>query len=558
MTISIRSTNKFTGIKTVCVSMLLLLAISCQQKKEYNADLLVKNGRVYTVDQQFSVAEAFVVRDGKILAVGKTDDLEKKYLAKTVIDAAGKAVYPGFIDAHTHFYRYGIDLQAVDLKAINNWNSIVDSVKHFAEVNTEGWIIGNGWDQNLWKVKQFPKKQQLDSLFPVRPVLLTRIDGHAAIANQAALNIAGIKPNQKIAGGQIETLAGKLTGILVDNAVNLVTHKIPALTDEQTNNAFLQAQQKCFAVGLTSVADCGLDYPLINNIRQLQNRGDLKMRIFVMLSDNQPNLDFLFRNGANRTPRLNVSAVKVYADGALGSRGACLLKSYADQPKWNGFLRSPEKHFQELAVQLAAKGFQMCTHAIGDSANRMMLKIYASVLKGKNDRRWRIEHAQIIAPADFKLFAENNIIPSVQPTHATSDMNWAVQRLGKIRIKTAYAYRQLLQQNGWLPLGTDFPVENISPFYTFYAAVERKDLKGLPANGFQKENALTREQAIRGMTIWAAKASFQENEKGSIEPGKFADFVILDKDLMKVKGSELPQIKVLKTYINGENVYQKH
>ncbi|MGI4728196.1 MAG: amidohydrolase [Janthinobacterium lividum] len=557
MTISSTLKNKFIPIKTACGLMLLLSVFSCSQKKEYNADLLVKNARVYTVNKQFAVAEAFAVKDGKILAVGKTADLEKNYLAKTVLDAAGKSVFPGFIDAHTHFYRYGVDLQAVNLKGINSWNVIVDSVKHFAEANTEGWVIGNGWDQNLWKAKQFPNKQQLDSLFPIRPVLLTRVDGHAAIANQAALNIAGIKPNQKISGGEVETVKGKLTGILVDNAMSLVTHKIPAFTDEQTNNAFLQAQQNCFAVGLTSVADCGLDYPLISNIRQLQNRGDLKMRMFVMLSDNQPNLDYLFKNGAIKTPRLNVSSVKVYADGALGSRGACLLKPYSDQPKWSGFLRSPKQHFQDIAKLLADKGFQMCTHAIGDSANRMMLKIYASVLKGKNDRRWRIEHAQIIDPADFKLFGENNIIPSVQPTHATSDMNWAVQRLGKTRIKTAYAYQQLLQQNGWLPLGTDFPVENISPFYTFYAAVERKDLRGLPADGFQKENALTREQALRGMTIWAAKANFQENDRGSIEPGKLADFVLLDQDLMQIKGSELPKVKVLQTYINGENVYKR-
>ncbi len=549
--------TKFIGIKEVCGLMLLLLAFSCQQKKGYNADLLVKNARVYTVNKQFAVAEAFVVKDGKILAVGKTDDLEKKYLVKEVVDAAGKTIFPGFIDAHAHFYEYGMGLQSINLKDINSWAEIIDSVQRYAKDNSDGWIIGNGWDQNRWAKKQFPNKQQLDILFPVRPVLLSRVDGHAAIANQAALNIAGIKPNQKIAGGEIETVKGKLTGILVDNAVNLITHKIPAATDDQTNNAFLQAQQNCFAVGLTTVDDCGLDYTLVNTIRQLQNRGDLKIRLFVMLSDNQQNLDLLFRNGAIKTPRLNVSSVKFYADGALGSRGACLLKPYTDKPKWNGFLRSPKQHFQDMATLLAAKGFQMCTHAIGDSANRMMLKIYAGVLKGKNDRRWRIEHSQIIDPADFKYFGENNIIPSVQPTHATSDMNWAVQRLGKTRIKTAYAYRQLLQQNGWLPLGTDFPVENISPFYTFYAAVERKDLKGLPEGGFQMENALTREQAIRGMTIWAAKANFQENEKGSIETGKFADFVILDEDLMRIKGNRLPKVKVLQTYINGENVYKK-
>ena len=552
-----KSRKRFTLIKEAFGLMLLLSVFSCGQKKENNADLLVKNAHVYTVDQRFNTAEAFVVKDGKILAVGTYNELEKKYSAKEVVDAHGKAVFPGFIDAHAHFYEYGMGLQTVNLKALPSWSVVVDSVKSYAKNNTEGWIIGNGWDQNRWKNKQFPNKQQLDILFPERPVVLTRVDGHAAIANQAALNIAGIKPNQKVAGGEIETVKGKLTGILVDNAVRLVTHKIPEATDEQTQNAFLQAQHNCFAVGLTTVDDCGLDYPLINTIRQLQNRGDLKMRLFVMLSDNQQNLDLLFRNGAIKTPRLNVSSVKVYADGALGSRGACLLKPYADQPKWNGFLLNTKQHYQQIATQLAAKGFQMCTHAIGDSANRVMLKIYASVLKGKNDRRWRIEHSQVIDPADFRIFGENNIIPSVQPTHATSDMNWAVQRLGKTRIKTAYAYQQLLQQNGWLPLGTDFPVENINPFYTFYAAVERKDLKGLPENGFQKENALTREQAIRGMTIWAAKANFEEKEKGSLEPGKFADFVILDQDLMKVKGSELPKVKVLQTYINGENVYKK-
>ena len=543
-------------LQILCATMLLLSVFSCKQK-EFNADLLVKNARVYTIDQKFSVAQAFVVKDGKILAVGDSADLDKKYLAKKVIDVHGKAVFPGFIDAHTHFLEYGMGLQSVNLKDILSWQAIVDSVQNYAKINTDGWIIGAGWDQNRWKIKQFPRKQQLDSLFPVRPVLLTRVDGHAAIANQAALNIAGIKPNQKIAGGQIETVNGKLTGILVDNAVGLVEHKIPQPAEDQINQALLQAQKNCFAMGLTSVDDCGLDYQLVNIIRELQNRGDLKMRLFVMLADKQQNLDYLFKNGALKTPRLNVSSVKVYADGALGSRGACLLKPYSDQAKWNGFLRSPQQHFQDVARQLYNKGFQMCTHAIGDSANRVMLKIYASVLKGKNDRRWRIEHAQIVAPEDLKYFGDYNIVPSVQPTHATSDMLWAGQRLGNSRIKTAYAYQQLLQQNGWEPLGTDFPVENISPFYTFYAAVIRKNLQGLPAAGFQMENALTREQAIRGITIWAAKANFEEKEKGSIEPGKYADFVILDQDLMKIDGSKLPNVKVIQTFINGENVYQK-
>ena len=536
--------------------VLFFLAAACKHQ-DYNVDLIVKNAVVYTVDSNFTTANAFVVNNGKIISVGNSDTIEKKYSAKEVVDAGGKAVYPGFIDAHSHFYSYGISLQEAHLENTKSWQEVVDSVSAFARRNPDGWITGHGWDQNKWTVKQFPDKAKLDSLFPVRPVILSRIDGHAIMVNQAALNIAGIKPGQTISGGKIETVNGKLTGLLVDNAEGLVRRKIPLPGDALADSAFLDAQRNCFAAGLTTVEDCGLPYTMINTIEQLQHRGSLKMRMYVMLSDNPEDFAYIFKRGVYKSPRLNVRAFKVYADGALGSRGACLLQPYSDQKNWRGFLLSDQKHFLEVAQKLSAKGFQMCTHAIGDSANRVILKIYASVLKGKNDRRWRIEHAQVLAPEDIRYFGDYSIIPSVQPTHATSDMYWAGSRLGKDRIKTAYAYKQLLQQNGWLPLGTDFPVENINPMYTFYAAVERKDLKGFPAGGFQPENALTREQALRGMTIWAAKAQFEEHEKGSIEPGKFADFVILDNDIMKTDGANLPNVKVLKTYVNGEKVYEK-
>ncbi|MBW4891182.1 amidohydrolase [Mucilaginibacter sp. HMF5004] len=536
---------------------LLLLCMACKQKQN-DVDLLVKNAHVYTVDAKFTEAEAFAVKGGKIIAVGTTDSLEKVFNAKQVVDAGGKTVYPGFIDAHTHFYEYGNALHQVNLVGMQSWQQIVDSVQAFSKANPEGWLIGRGWDQNKWAVKQFPNKAKLDSLFPARPVVLERIDGHAVIANEAALNIAAIKPGQTIPGGQIETDKGKLTGILVDNAVKLISHKIPTDDYDHIKAAFLDAQANCFAVGLTTVDDCGLDYPMVGTIRELQNSGALKMRMYVMLSDKPENYTSVFKSGIIKTPRLNVRAIKVYADGALGSRGACLLKPYADKANWKGFLLNTPAHYENVAMMIAAKGFQMCTHAIGDSANRAILKIYAKVLKGKNDKRWRIEHAQIVAPEDVKLFGDNNIIPSVQPTHATSDMLWALDRLRQERLKSGYAYQQLLQQNQWLPLGTDFPVENINPMYTFYAAVVRKNLKGIPDGGFQMENALSRKQALMGMTIWAAKANFEEKEKGSIEPGKFADFVILDKDIMKIDGAELPAVKVLKTYINGEKVYEKN
>jgi predicted amidohydrolase YtcJ len=536
--------------------VLLLLVTACKQK-DYNADLLIKNAVVYTVDSKFSTAGAFVVTAGKIVAVGNASSLEEKFRARQVIDAGGKAVYPGFIDAHAHFYEYGLGLQEAELGMTKSWQEVVDSVESFARKNTEGWIVGRGWDQNKWKVKQFPDKAKLDSLFPARPVILSRIDGHAILVNQAALDLAGVKPGQTIIGGKIETINGKLTGMMIDNAQGIITRKIPPPNDQVTQTALLGAQRNCFAVGLTTVDDCGLPFTMVNTIAQLQHKGALKMRMYVMLSDAPENYDYLFKRGAYKTPSLNVRAFKVYADGALGSRGACLLQPYADQKNWRGFLLSQPGHFEEVAKKIADHGFQMCTHAIGDSANRVMLKIYASVLKGKNDRRWRIEHSQIVSPEDVKYFREYNIVPSVQPTHATSDMYWAGDRLGKARLKSAYAYKQLLAQNGWMPLGTDFPVENINPMYTFYAAVERKDLKGYPEKGFQMENAISRKEALQGMTIWAAKANFEENEKGSIEPGKYADFVIMDDDIMKAKGLALPNIKVLKTFINGEQVYDK-
>ena len=542
--------------KNLSAIIISIFLFACNQREKI--DLLVYNATIYTVDSSFSVTDAIAVRDGKIIETGKTGDLQNKFEAIEKIDANGKFIYPGFIDAHAHFVGYGLGLQTVDLVGTESWEDILHRLDDFAKNKNKGqWLIGRGWDQNDWPVKDFPTNEKLNELYPDRPVFLRRVDGHAAIVNQKALDIAGVKAGDKLTGGEVEVKNGKLTGILIDNAIGLVASKIPEPDAAQMKEALLDAQKNCFAVGLTTVDDCGLDYKTVLFIDSIHKKGDLKMRIYAMLSDGRENYDFIFQHGKIKTDRLNVRSFKVYADGALGSRGACLLQPYSDKPGWSGFLLSSQQHFDSVANLLSQKDFQMCTHAIGDSGNRTMLMIYAKYLKGKNNSRWRIEHAQVINENDFKLFGENNIIPSVQPTHATSDMYWAADRLGKERVKGAYAYKQLLEQNGWIPLGTDFPVEDISPFKTFYAAVVRRDAKGWPADGYQKENALTREEAMRGMTIWAAKANFEENEKGSLEKGKFADFVILDQDLMKAGEKDLLNTKVLKTFLSGEKVFEK-
>jgi predicted amidohydrolase YtcJ len=542
----------FFGVLCIFLSVALLF---CTKKTK--VDLLVYNATIYTVDSSFSTAEAMAVIDGKIVETGTTADLEKKYNAKEKLDAQGKFIYPGFIDAHSHFTSYGFSLNRVDLVGTQSWDEVIERVKAFAKENPNGWLLGRGWDQNDWDVKQFPTNQKLNELFPDRPVFLTRVDGHAAIANQKALELSGVKAGDKLTGGEVEVRNGKLTGILVDNATGLVASKIPDPDAAQTKEALLEGQNNCFAAGLTTVEDCGLPYETILFMDSLQKTGDLKMRIYAMLSDSKRNMDYAFTNGKIKTDHLTVCAFKFYADGALGSRGACLLQPYSDRPGWYGFLLSPQQHFDSAAKIISEKGWQMCTHAIGDSGNRMILNVYAKYLKGKNDLRWRVEHAQVINENDFHLFGDYSIIPSIQPTHATSDMYWAGDRLGKERLKGAYAYKQLLVQNGWEPLGTDFPVEDIAPLKTFYAAVVRKDAKGWPDGGFQMENALSREEALRGMTIWAAKAQFEENEKGSLEKGKFADFVILDNDLMKEAPEKLLDVKVLKTFVGGEKVYER-
>ncbi len=539
--------------RLVLTGLLLLFSVFISAQK--NADLIIKNAKIYTVNQKFDIAESMAISNGKIVGIGKSAEILKKFKSKNIQDFHGKTVFPGFIDAHCHFTGYATDKWKCELWGTKSWDEIIGRITEYSKTAPKEWLYGRSWDQNDWEIKEFPNKEKLDELFPNRPVYLKRIDGHAAIANQKALDIAGITMNTKVSGGEIEQKNGKLTGILIDNAMLLVEKHIPEISDEMAINYFADLQKTCFSYGLTSLHDCGITEHTLNLLEKAQSQNILKMKIFALLEDNPDYYERWIKKGRYTNKNITVGGFKVYSDGALGSRGACLIHDYSDKKDWKGFLLSDKNNFENLAKLLVKSNLQMCTHAIGDSANRTILKIYGDVLGGKNDRRWRIEHAQIVDKNDFGLFGKYSIIPSVQPTHATSDMYWSEERLGKERLKFSYAYEDLLKQNSWLPLGTDFPVEEINPIKTFFAAVARKDSKNFPENGFQKENALTREQAIKGMTIWAAKAAFQEKELGSLEVGKSADFVILNQDLMTVEEHRVLETEVLETYSNGEQIF---
>ena len=535
--------------KAIILLFIIIFSLACERK----VDLIVHNAKVYTSDDNHTDITSFVVDEGRFIEVGG-EELIEKYKSVSVVNARGLPVFPGFIDSHCHLLSLGLKQFEVDLKGTRSFEEIIIKLKNYSSNKKLSVLKGAGWDQNDWDVKDLPNKDSLDVLFPNIPVVLSRIDGHAMLVNQKALDMAGISIKTKSIGGEILRRNGKLTGLIIDKPMELIERIIPRYTKDEKIKALKTAEKICFENGITTVDEAGLLKSDILLIDSLQKNKLFSLRVYAMVANEKKSLEYFFKKGPMRNDRLNVNSIKVYADGALGSRGAALKKSYSDKKNHYGSIIISTDSIKKLAIKALNHGFQMNTHAIGDYANSEVLKIYNSILSNKSDPRWRIEHAQVISGEDFANFNEK-IIPSIQPSHATSDMYWAEERLGELRIKGAYAYKDLLDWSGRLALGTDFPVEEVSPINTFYAAVSRKDLNQYPADGYQYENALSRREALLGMTIWGAYANFEDSLKGSISPGKYADFVILDRDIMEIDADKILSARVVATILNGEIVH---
>ena len=535
---------------SICLPLLL---VSCYQGE--SADLIIHNAKIYTCDQNFTIHEAMAVRDGKIIQVGPEREILNGYDCDHIIDAELKPIYPGFYDAHCHFWGYANTFNTVDLSGSKSFNEVISRVIEFDKNSNSEWITGRGWDQNLWEDNSFPNNDSLSKLFPNKPILIRRIDGHGALANQKALDLAQITAETTIEGGQIAIENGKPTGFLIDNAVDLVREVIPELDKDSKIALLKKAEYKLFEQGLTTINDAGITALQREDFMSWYNQGDLTIKNYAMLFPEDENMEFARKIGVYDSTNLHIGSFKLIADGALGSRGACMITPYSDSSNHFGsILRSADK-IQSIANFADNVDFQLNTHCIGDSANRMLLKIYENTIGSKPNHRWKIEHAQIMHPEDFKFYEYLGVIPSVQPTHCTSDMAWVEKRVGTERATYAYAYKTLLNKAGLIALGTDFPIENISVLETYYAAISRKKKDNDKIEAFHPEEVLSRQEALLGITRWAAYSNFEEKTRGSLEAGKDADFVMLTKDIVTIPEEEILKTFVFKTFLNGQMVY---
>jgi len=530
------------------------------------ADLIVTHARIYTVDDSHPFVSALAVRDGRVAFVGSEREAMVLRGATTkVIDAAGQTVIPGMIDAHAHLFGLGTFLRDIDLTDTRSYDAIVARVGERVKGRPAGqWVLGRGWDQNKWGDTRFPTHEALSRVTPNNPVALRRIDGHALLVNAAAMKAAGVTAATKDpSGGRIERGAnGEPTGVFVDNAMDLIDRVIPPLTHEDMRAATLAAIAESNKYGLVALDDAGEPRDVLDVFEELAKEGKFSLRVYAMIGDDSAAIAHYFARGPQSAlydGHLWIRAIKLYADGALGSRGAALLDPYADDPKNSGLLRTAPEHLRRVATEALRHGFQVATHAIGDRGNRVALDAYEAALKAvpSTDHRFRIEHVQVLDHADVPRFAQLGVIPSMQAVHQTSDMYWAPTRLGYARTFGAYAWRSLLNTGVIIPNGSDFPVERVNPLFSFHAAVSRQDDDNWPPGGWFPEQKMTREEALKAMTIWAAYAGFQEQVTGSLTPGKYADFVILDRDIMTVPVSDILGTRVTATYIGGRAVFER-
>ena len=539
--------------------------LSAQPTRPAPADLIVTNARVYTADEARPLAEAFAVRDGRVVFVGSRQEADAlKGSATRVLDAAGRTVIPGMVDAHGHFGGLAQKLRAVDLVGTRSYDEVIARVVERAKTTPKGtWIQGRGWDQNAWGDTRFPTHEKLSAALPDHPVVLERVDVHATLVNAAGMKLADLTAATKdpTGGKVLRDAQGAPTGVLIDNATNIVERKVPAPTAAETRAAIKDAISLMHSVGLVGVHDAGASRASIDLYEQMAQAKELNLRLYVMIGDDSSALAHYMQVGPRSAlydGQVWVRAIKLYADGAMGSRGAALLEPYSDDPNNTGLLLSAPAHIRDVADRALKAGFQVNTHAIGDRGNRVVLDAYEGALKANPtaDHRFRVEHAQIINYDDIPRFATLGVIPSMQASHQTSDMYWIGKRLGPTRVLGAYAWRSLINSGVIIPNGSDFPVEDVNPLISFHAAIARQDARDWPAGGWFPEQRMTREEALRSMTLWPAYAAFQEKDMGTLTPGKYADFVVLDQDIMRVPAELVLKTKVIATYVGGKSVFE--
>lgn len=529
----------------------VIILNACFKSKE--VDTIIYNAKVHVMNEKMDEFDAIAIKDGQIIDIGPEREILNAYSASQEINARQKDVYPGFHDAHGHMFSYAEQKLIIDLSGTKSYHEMIERIEQFDQKFNPTFLIGRGWDQGLWGQSELPINDLLNESFKDKPVFLTRIDGHAALLNDAALELASFNSDTKIEGGKIISINQKPTGIILDNAIDEFKNLLPNHDQKNLIQALKEVENELFSYGITNIHEAGINRSQLNLLIDLYNTDQMKLGIYAMLYPTEENFAFALTNGIYHNKNLQVQSFKLVLDGALGSRGACLIEPYHDLEDDHGFLLVQIDDAAKIVEKSIELGYQLNTHCIGDSANRVMLKLYNKYLQESTDHRWRIEHAQVMNEADMDLFITSGAIPSVQPTHATSDFRWAADRIGQNRLSTSYAYLSLFEKRKMIVLGTDFPVESIDPFATIHAAINRKNIHNEPEGGFGIDQALSLDVTLKAMTTWPSFASFQENFCGTLEKGKNATLVIIDHPIET--GNSFKPNYAYMTFVNGELVY---